>query len=160
MFLILILRNDLAGLLRVLVQAHGVIARLLRYLDLKGVDDLAVVSEVLIGLCPCVNDLALIHVRGIVGIAVGRDNTVSRTALAAEILDLREIEGHLQTCSTLIVLDGPVNLKLITRISSIEVVFTVPQQCVNIISFMRDQIIDDYISRRLREDRRLRHNGS
>ena len=114
-------RNDLVFLAG--FQADRVRALRARNSHIERIDDLAVIGLVFFGLCPCVDAFTLFQVRGALVVAVGRDNAVCTAAGSTFIRDLRKVKVHLDTCSTRITLDRPVDFEALARFGLINIIF-------------------------------------
>ncbi len=160
-FLGLVDRNSLVrGIRSRRSHADGISAVSGRNLHVEGVDDRIIISFVLLGLCPCVDALALLEVRGGLVVAVGRNDSVSIAALAADVLDLREVEVHLEACGALIVLDRPVDRQLFAGGRLVDVILQTVFLCGLVFLAARNQVVDNgaCIRRSLRHSLAARNN--
>ena len=137
----------------------------LRCSDLEGVDDCIILSRLFFVLTECVDDFALCS-----GIVVELRHChvgFAECCVAALVIDLAEVERHLDTCDALVLLNGPVDRQLLACLSIVGVVAGRVISNSSVLLAVRNEVVDDGVldinslarSRLLRFIRRRRCTG-
>ena len=143
--LVLILRNDLVDFLG--VQINIVCAVSGRNLDLEGSDCLIGVAILNGILRPSINNLTALV--GVAGVEL-RCQIISITDSALDELDVLEVQIHLNTCGTRIILDLPVNRQSLARLCGVLIVSLAAGLSIRIGALGRNDVVDYGIGTRLR----------